>query len=286
VTTRLLNIIIKRLLPLWIPVFSPVVGAADIITEIRSGDMHAGVTDGGYLDLGLGLSYTNGYVYGYPDNNLDSQSGGNLYSYVNVNGSYNYRGLFVEVYSESINGLTLGYNFHNGKKWTFDLIGTQAYGYLGKQDSEAWQDLNERNGSLDLGLRASYYHSAYIIQFHVLADVSNNYNSQTASAYIGKNWQRRNWNFHALFGLNYHSSKAANYYLGVEENEASLRFPAYQGKGGIETTAEVGLAYPVSEQWVFRAGYRYRLLPAGITDSPLVTNKGMHLLSSSLSYVF
>ena len=45
-----------------------------------------------------------------------------------INGSYNWKNIFIESYSESGNGAILGYNAFNNDDWSLDIIATTDWG--------------------------------------------------------------------------------------------------------------------------------------------------------------
>ncbi|MGP1609754.1 MAG: MipA/OmpV family protein, partial [Burkholderiales bacterium] len=106
------------------------------------------------------------------------------------------------------------------------------------------------------------------------------------SARLGKSWQYRNWNFHAMGGIEYFDTKFAQRMVGVDSVEATLAFPQYSPGSYAQFEGEVGVTYPMTENWVFRATIRHTLLPDAVTDSPLYEDNYATSFFTSFNYVF
>lgn len=274
--------IIRHFIASLFACFCTVSLASDIGNEVIRSDMQQDSPNGGYFELGLGLASWDSAIYGYPEENTHAGAPAESGAYLSVNANYTYNGFFIEVYTESIQGVALGYNVGQTQYWSFDLVATGAYEYFGKETSDAWRDLKERKESIGLGIRATYYSPHFIAQFHALTDASDSYNGHTGSVYLGKNFQWQNWNLYTLAGANYHSDAAVDYYVGIDEDEATPELPYHEGKAGLEKVIELGAAYPLSQKWVFRTSYRYTSLP----NSPLIVKEADQIFTTSVSYVF
>ncbi|WP_111979063.1 MipA/OmpV family protein [Algibacillus agarilyticus] len=264
--------------------------AEDISHSVRGGASIPADQNGGFLDLGLGLTYFKSPLWGYPEKNTDKNVGMSTEVYLNINGRYQYEGFFIEAYAEGFNGFNIGYNFISDTHWSFDIIlAPEHYGMGDEDDNQTWKDSNltPREADFNLGLRANYSQPGYRVEVRVLQDISDTHDGHAVTAFIGKNWQKRNLNLHVLGGLAYHSRHAAEYYFNVRPEEQSEQLPAYDGaKGGLIANAEFGLTYPIKENWVWRGLYRYTKFLSGVTDSPLLIHDEAHILASSVSYVF
>ena len=131
--------------------------------------------------------------------------------------------------------------------------------------------------------------STITVQFSLKHDISGNDTGLEASALLGRSWQYRNWNFHGMVGLQYNNANFNEYYYGISEDEAErTSFDYYKPSDSLYGSVEVGVTYPISENWVFRATARGRTVSDESTDSPLFTNKRSSILgvSTSISYVF
>jgi outer membrane protein len=206
-----------------------------------------------------------------------------------VNFSYTWKGLFIERYTESQNPLLLGYNAVNFDNWSFDLILGRGGRGLSSKNNERFSGLEDRQDSTMFGGRLTGSVAGNIVQFTLKRDISGHSKGTRASALIARNWQLRNWNLHGMLGLQYFDGNDIDYYLGVSGAEATQsQFTEYRPGGDFYFTAETGVTYPITEDWVFRATARFRTVSDEALDSPLFLDKRSNVtaIRTSLSYVF
>ncbi|NRA60202.1 MAG: MipA/OmpV family protein [Psychrobium sp.] len=259
--------------------------AEDISYSLRNSSSNIN-QDGGYLELGIGAEFSN---TAHLTDTKDWSASGHLV----LNGRYQWKGLFIEAYGASQDPLTIGYNAINYKNWSFDIVSgpknTGVSGDLDDRFSGRFSGLDERKLDFMVGGRLTGYYDGAIVQFRVQKDVTNKHGGINATALYGKSWQLKNWNVHGLVGLAYNSKDVNDYYLGVNSQEAArTNFSEYKGKDSVIFTSEIGVTYPVSESWVFRATAKYAHKPKAIDNSPLwaKTQNNEVSLISSITYVF
>ncbi len=264
--------------------------SADFSTDVRSGANAPVLEDGGYFEVGLFLSHleTSFEIY-------DESEG--FHVDLLLSGEYRYKSFFVEATQGSLDGLNLGFTLWSGDKWIVDLLVASAFGSIEvgeeKKDSSDLSEEERNEAILDrdtffngAGIRATAYWYDYIYQFRIVKDTHGG-NGVITDLKVGRGWQYRNWNFHAIFNARSGSDRFAQYWFGIDEEEATERFPETRIKSGIYYVAEVGLTYPVSENWVFRSFYRHGIMHGNLQEeSPLVSGDYDSLFMSSISYVF
>ena len=269
--------------------FSSTALANDITHSVRSAADPIATTEN-YLELGIMFSAGNAPSFDNESNFIDV-------SWV-VNGSYNWNGLFIENYSESGHGITFGYNAFNNDNWSLDLTVTTDWWQNNFDNNGQYPGLNNKDYSdpLTVGTRLTGYLGNNTVQFSIDQDATGEHNGTTVSALIGRNWQVRNWNFHGIVGVEYSSAQLNEYYVGVSaERAASSRFAhrqnavsAYEAGDSFSFSTELGVTYPISENWLFRATARAATISDELTDSPYYVVKESLSTSfrTSLSYVF
>ncbi len=246
---------------------------------------------GGHLKVGFGYKEIhNPYEDTYKD------SGKTLF----LNARYQWENrLFVEAsYYRVLNtGLNLGYNVYNTENWNFDVTTLIGHGpsEVGLYDEDEIF-YKKRNITRMVGLRATGSFEQTTMQF-VLAPVSLNSeydNAMYASAWLDHSIQFKNWEFYAAVGLEYRSEDMLDYHYGIPEEVATKNFAAYNPGAGIDITAEVGVSYPISQNWLFETYYRHTELSDSINDSPIIQlasslkdrSKNMSEFGILVSYVY
>jgi outer membrane scaffolding protein for murein synthesis (MipA/OmpV family) len=261
--------------------FTTVSMAADISHSLRN-NTDATHTAENYFELGVS-AYT-GKGPSLTEDESDISGAG-----IVINGSYNWQGLFIDLYGESQTPLVIGYNAYNSRFWSFDVLLTPTGNGVGEDLDDRFVGIEDRDASIMAGLRATGYIGGYTTQLSVKRDIAGSSRGTMATALVGKNWQYRNWNFHSMIGVNYIDAKFVDYYLGVSEDEANrTQFTAFEGESKVVLSAEVGVTYPVNENWVFRATTHYGNALGDDPKSPLLANDRSDAISvtTSISYVF
>ncbi len=246
-----------------------------------------------YFEIGLG--YTNHEGPSTNPRKLDWTG-----SYSIFNWSYNYKGFFLErfadKFTESTDPFVIGYNAYTNDNWSFDIIGSSKNPGLkligvamGGENNGQEIDFVTRDSDFMIGGRLSGYFGNNILQFSVSQDIRRHH-GRMASALVGRNWQLRNWNFHGLLGVQYSDSTTNDYYKGVRQEEADRSsFTAYQAGGGFNYNAEVGVTYPINEDWVYRATATVVSYSDEQLNSPMyhsTSGSTSTTFSTSISYVF
>jgi outer membrane protein len=253
--------------------------SADISHSIRNNTEDKAATEN-YFELGLGAIVGRG-------SSLTDDNDTFAAAYWIINGSYTWNGLFIEKYGESGDPLLLGYNAFESENWSLDVVFGPKFGGLHFNDK--FKALDDRNSSAMFGGRLTGYIGENVVQLSLKHDISGNSHGTSASALVGRNWQVRNWNFHGLVGLQFFDSRVNDYYYGINEAEASrTQFTEYSPGSNINFTAEAGVTYPITENWVFRSTARFRTISDADMDSPIfetTRSTGMSL-NTSLTYVF
>ena len=254
-------------------------GAADISRGLRGAD----ATSQNYLELGIGLAASNA-----PRLRGDQRSISDDVRLVPlINGRYAWRGWFVENFAESRQGLTFGYALVESDDWALDLTLNRRHRPIGPEISAELAGIKPRKGDTVLGARASGYIADYLWQLQVGGDIGDAHRGIGASALLGRQWQWRNWNLHALAGVSYSSARTNDYYFGIDSIEAQRSgLPAYRAGAAFGASAEAGLTYALSESWVFRATARLGGRPSAVADSPLFEQRSRHAVGGLLSLTF
>jgi outer membrane protein len=299
------NLTIKKSLISYLPLaaiifagasFSSTSFANDITHSVRSDTEQVGNTEN-YFEIGIAYNQGSGPSF-IGGRNTNSATSGYYSRYgLIINGSYNWSNIFVENYSESGHGVVFGYNAFNNDNWSFDLTATTEWLKQSSfENNGRFGYINNRDYSKEftVGGRLIGSFGDNIVQFTFNQDATGDHNGTTVSAQIGRNWQVRNWNFHGIVGAEYASAKLNDYYVGVSAERATHLsnffegFSVYDAGASVSFSTELGVTYPISEDWVFRATARAATIADELTKSPYYVTKDSVATSfrTSLSYVF
>jgi outer membrane scaffolding protein for murein synthesis (MipA/OmpV family) len=260
--------------------FSPFTHSADIARELRTNADNNSVPDN-FFEIGVNAEFELG-------SSLTDEDAKGFESGINVSGSYNWNNFFIDVGMETSEPLVIGYNAYKSDNWSFDLILGATEGGISKDTNDRFIGITKRQSSTMLGGRLTGYFGKNILQVSIKHDVRGRSKGTVASALLGRNWQVNDWNFQSLAGITVADARFNDYYLGVSNEESNqTNFAAYDGKVSVNFNSSVGVTYPISENWEFRAAAHVGS-DFGYNDSPLFSKKRDFYtgISSSITYEF
>ena len=260
--------------------FSSLTHSADIARELRTNADKNSAPEN-FFEIGINARAGIG-------SSLTEEDGKETGYGINVSGSYNWNNFFIDVGMETNEPLVIGYNTFKSENWSFDLMLGATNGGISEDTDDRFIGITKRQSSTMLGGRLTGYFGKNILQISLKHDVRNRSKGTVASALLGRNWQVNDWNVHGLAGLTLADAKFNDYYLGVSDAEAVVtNFEAYDGKASVHFNSSVGVTYPLSENWEFRAT-AYAGSDFGYNDSSLFSKKRDFYtgISSSISYEF
>jgi outer membrane scaffolding protein for murein synthesis (MipA/OmpV family) len=252
------------------------VEAGDLSSDVRKGALAPNTGDGGYIEIGLGAAAYTSPIVGMPEGNEKDEI--HLEPLLDINARYQYKGWFIELFSQSLEQFTLGYNFYNGDNWAVDWVGVVEHDEMSEEETDDYRGLKRRGSDFMSG--------NYIVQLHLLADISDTHHGELYSLKLARHWQYRNWTIHGIVGGTYRSRQIADYYFSIDESEASEKFPQYEAPAGMAYVVELGITFPISEKWVFRSLVRRIDLESSAVKSPLILDDHSEMIATSVSYVF
>jgi len=214
-----------------------------------------------------------------------------LGAFLNIYLNYQWHGFFFENKGgRSLGSPGAGYNFYNQGSWELDAYISQTHhGILTKFDETLGNEhdglvgLSTRDEDVRLGLRVTHYLDNNSALRVLLAPFGNR--GPFVGAWYGRTWQFHNYNFHAIAGAQYHAAETLDYYYGVQGNDISEKFPFFAPGSGITTSAEIGLTYPLAQDWLVDTSFKLTRLPNSIADSPLIERQVEAVAQVSLTYV-
>jgi hypothetical protein len=236
--------------------------------------------NGGFLKLGFGRQYKNSLY--------DRSNEWTLF----VNGRYQWHGLFIEYTNSkdlSNQGPIYGYNFYNTEKWKFDLNVRQVHhasGILFSIENEQFINV-KRDETKMVVLRATGSFEQTSVEFSISPySLNDEYDDGVyASFWVDRSWQIKNWQFNAAIGLTYRSEEILNHYYGTPDGSIIEGFD-YQASGGVDVTAQIGVSYPISENWIFESYFRYTDISNSIADSPFLQRRIQNFSLSENAFEF
>jgi len=173
-----------------------------------------------------------------------------------------------------------GMNFFNNETWSLDLFYERS-----TETIEGLKEIQSRKRDKRGGLRATGYFDNSQLQVIFTPYSSNNSGSDGVEASIsyGHNWQYRNWNYYANIGMNYRSKEILDYsttqgYTEIDHDSST--------QDGVSHSVEIGLEYPLSEDWVFGSFVAYNALSDRMIENRQDDTTDGYRAGVLLTYVF
>jgi outer membrane protein len=169
-----------------------------------------------------------------------------------------------------ISGATAGYRLLADANWTLDAIGKWRFDGYDADDSERFEGMHNRNMTIDAGGEFTLSGDWGEGWVSAVTDALGQHDGQEIKLGYTKPFTFDRVTLSPSGGLIWQSNNLANYYYGVQTDEARAGRPAYQV--GDSTNWFVGLRveYQHSESWTLMAGATYQFLDSKIRKSPIV----------------
>lgn len=189
--------------------------------------------------------------------------------------------------SAFIEGINMGYNVYDTKTLQVGVILLPVLaGYKGK-DSNDLKGMDNRNMSLEGGLRMKYNFENSFLSGTVSRDVSGTTDGYTVNAaYNYILFETRNSGLSLYAGAEYLSDKKSNYYYGVKDKEATFARPSYHADGALNPFIGLTQIFAFSETWSIIANVEYKRFDSTIYKSPIVDDHYQVAGYLSIMYTF
>ncbi len=179
-------------------------------------------------------------------------------------------GRYKDFYSD---GTSFGYIFRELKQANLELSAVLKPRFMGyhSDDSATLAGMEDREWSLDGGLRVAWDNDYFLLKLTGLADLTNEHQGQEFSAVASKEL------FAGLItprvGVKWQSDDIVDYYYGVLGSEATGTRAAYKGDSTVNFLAGATVAVPIGEKWTAILDFEYENLGSEIQDSPIVDSE-------------
>lgn len=254
---------------------TPIIGMAD--SQLATQNPHYG-EKGWDVDITAGVGSMSNFIYKSEDPD-DTD-----FAFIGVNATY-YGEQFYFAANED-DGLLLGYNINKQADSALDIILAPRFSGF-DEDDDVLKDLDDRKVDLHTGLRYTKYMGDSLYEIEVSTDISGHHGGSILSATYEKEWQQKNWIFTGSVTAAYVSEKMADYYFGVDNDEATADFSAHKVGGSSFVSAGLKAEYPITENWVFSAAVSHLISDGNISDSSITEDEDqITAVQTSIKYHF
>ena len=203
--------------------------------------------------------------------------------YANINLEYRGEKLFL-----GQDGL--GYNLMRNRGFSTGIILSGKMSYLHDEDwyedNEVLADLDERQGTLDVGLYMIHNTRVGQLRLRALEEVSGQHKGHSVDATYIFDYKVQGWRINPYVTLAYESADTVDYFYGVSAGEANAQRVAYVGEAAVNVTAGINARYQLTQNWELGVGTSITKLGEGIADSSLIEDDTLYSASLTANYNF
>lgn len=191
---------------------------------------------------------------------------------------------YIETERFRLVGPSAAFELYSGSDFELSLVGQYRSDGYEAADGDIFNGMEDRDGSVDVGLEAEYETDFGDFELGVLADASGTHKGHEVSLAYSIPFTLSRGVISPYVAYELQSSKLVDYYYGVRESEATAWRPFY--KPGSTNNVEVG----INSEWLFgdRHGFVANVSFAKrgreIEDSPLIDSANE--TSLTLGYVY
>jgi len=246
-------------------------------SDTRSGD---------HIELGLSIGYGSFPLIGLndADNVIDSREDRLSFDLI-IEGRLQHKGYFLELIQGGFESLAFGYSVYENEQGNFELIAAKLFGKVDRSNFDQFRLVNDREGDFNLGFRKSRFYGNTVFQTELVGNFTSEHLGFVGTASLGHQKQFGNWSAYGAVGLRYFSDSVLNQYFGVTDEETSGDFGPYQASSGTIASLQLGMAYPLSEKFVFKVGFEYDKFPNAIANSPLAQGSSRFDARVGIAYI-
>lgn len=144
----------------------------------------------------------------------------------------------------------------------------------------------DRDITVDGGLELLYTRGHSEFQIQLLTDISGQHHGQELWFSWARVHSRGKLEIVPSVGFNWKSSRAADYYYGVRDDEATIALPEYHVDSAVNVFARIGVKYTLNEHWKIISVLQYEKFDHTISDSPAVEDDHVKTAFLGLYYEF
>lgn len=186
-----------------------------------------------------------------------------------------------------VQGPELGYHVVDGDRLKLTVLGQYRTDGYEAGDSINLAGMEERKGTFELGVAASYETEFGELSAKVVADAASEHKGYE----VELGWEQRvelggNWALTPEASVSYRSDDLNNYYYGVRASEATVQRAAYTADADVVYGFGVNVDYQIDQQQMIRFGVEYTSYGSEIGDSTIVEDDKSTGVSLLYAYRF
>lgn len=271
VSVKVLNIVCQSLFVMMIISAANLVSAGNELTRTDIANAPIGTAG-----LGFGLRYGKSPYQGVEG--TSSTLNDNQYDMVPL---YLYEGRYLFMH-----GTSAGVHMFNNELLTVDLLGRYRFDRLEASSSDFLTSMDDREQTVDGGLSIGLHGDWGTLETQWVGDMLNKHNGSELDFTYRYRFDTQRWTLSPYLSYVRQDSDLANYYYGVETDEATVNRPAYRPGTRDFFRAGLNSTYHLTPRWSLQANVAFDGLGDSAEDSPLADKEQLPSLFLSATYYF
>jgi outer membrane protein len=183
-------------------------------------------------------------------------------------------------------GPKFGYQLYGNDNYTFGLTGNYRLDGYEAEDSPYLMGMDDRDGTLDLGVEYSYDTGFGKIGIEVVADTLGEHEGYQADISFSYPINFDNGQLSPYIGAEYRSDDLVNYYYGVKSTEATQIRQSYQADSAVNLVMGIRSTWFSGPHHRFVAMLQFKAFDDSIKDSPIIDADHAYNMILGYAYVF
>ena len=183
-------------------------------------------------------------------------------------------------------GPKFGYQLSSNDNYAFGLTGNYRLDGYEAEDSSFLMGMDDRDGTLDLGVEYSYDTGLGEIGIEVVADTMGTHEGYQADVSFSYPINFDNGQLSPYVGAEYRSDDLVDYYYGVKSTEATQTRQFYQADSAVNLVMGIRSTWFSGPHHRFVAMLQFTGFDDSIKDSPIVDADDAYNMIVGYAYVF
>ena len=183
-------------------------------------------------------------------------------------------------------GPKFGYQLSSNDNYAFGLTGNYRLDGYEAEDSSFLMGMDDRDGTLDLGVEYSYDTGLGEIGIEVVADTMGTHEGYQADVSFSYPINFDNGQLSPYVGAEYRSDDLVDYYYGVKSTEATQTRQFYQADSAVNLVMGIRSTWFSGPHHRFVAMLQFTGFDDSVKDSPIVDADDAYNMIVGYAYVF
>ena len=182
-------------------------------------------------------------------------------------------------------GPKFGYQLYGNDNYAFGLTGNYRLEGYEAEDSPSLMGMDDRDGTLDLGVEYSYDTGFGKIGIEFVADTLGTHEGYQADVSFSYPINFDNGQLSPYIGAEHRSDDLVNYYYGVKSTEVTQIRQSYQADSAVNLVMGIRSAWFSGPHHRFVAMVQFKAFDDSIKDSPIVDADNTYNMILGYAYV-